>query len=203
VQRSFIRKRTTRRSSERTHTMRCHAHYHQSGMGHVYQQRYKSFPIRSDEHFNVACRYVERNSLRAGLVQRAEDRRWSSLYRWLRRHVGPNRIHRCCRRGLFRDIPVGLSESTLPCRKKSWLPFVYHPNAANRSVMRVGSIQSPVDSTSNRRCAQGAEIEFASPKKTTNRPGPYVFGSPLCIRCLAKIVGDDRNQIIRPTGVCH
>ena len=31
-----------------THTMRYHAHYHTSGMGHVYQQRYKSFPIQDD-----------------------------------------------------------------------------------------------------------------------------------------------------------
>lgn len=66
-----------------THTMRYHAHYHTSGMGHVYQQRYKSFPIQNDEHFFVACRYVERNALRAGLVDRAENWRWSSLWRWL------------------------------------------------------------------------------------------------------------------------
>ena len=32
-----------------THTMRYHAHYHTSGMGHVYQQRYKSFPIQDDD----------------------------------------------------------------------------------------------------------------------------------------------------------
>jgi hypothetical protein len=48
-----------------THTMRYHAHYHTSGLGHVYQQRYKSFPIQDDEHFFVVCRYVERNALRA------------------------------------------------------------------------------------------------------------------------------------------
>ncbi len=64
-----------------THTMRYHAHYHTSGLGHVYQQRYKSFPIQDDEHFFVVCRYVERNALRAGLVSRAEDWRWGSLWR--------------------------------------------------------------------------------------------------------------------------
>jgi len=66
-----------------THTMRYHAHYHTSGQGHVYQQRYKNFPIRDDEHFSVVCRYVERNALRAGLVSTVEDWRWSSLWRWL------------------------------------------------------------------------------------------------------------------------
>ena len=68
-----------------THTMRYHAHYHTSGMGHLYQQRYKSFPIQDDEHFLVVCRYVERNALRAGLVKRAEDWRWGSLSRWLQK----------------------------------------------------------------------------------------------------------------------
>jgi len=66
-----------------THTMRYHAHYHTSGMGHVYQQRYKSFPIQDDDHFWVVCRYVERNALRAGLVAAAEDWRWGSLWRWM------------------------------------------------------------------------------------------------------------------------
>jgi putative transposase len=68
-----------------THTMRYHAHYHTSGMGHVYQQRYKSFPIQHDNHFLAVCRYVERNALRAGLVKRAEDWQWGSLWRWLQR----------------------------------------------------------------------------------------------------------------------
>ena len=68
-----------------THTMRYHAHYRTSGMGHLYQQRYKSFPIQDDEHFLVVCRYVERNAVRAGLVDRAEDWRWGSLWRWLQK----------------------------------------------------------------------------------------------------------------------
>lgn len=66
-----------------THTMRYHAHYHTCGYGHVYQQRYKSFPIQDDAHFFVVCRYVERKALRAELVARAEDWRWGSLWRWL------------------------------------------------------------------------------------------------------------------------
>jgi putative transposase len=37
------------------------------------------------EHFLVVCRYVERNAAGAGLVKRAEDWRWGSLWRWLPR----------------------------------------------------------------------------------------------------------------------
>jgi hypothetical protein len=42
-------------------------------LGHVYQQRYKSFPIQDDDHFFVVCRYLERNALRAGLVERVNQ----------------------------------------------------------------------------------------------------------------------------------
>jgi putative transposase len=65
-----------------THTQRWHAHRHTSGTGHLYQGRFKSFPIQSDEHLYTVLRYVERNPVRANLVGRAEQWRWSSLWRW-------------------------------------------------------------------------------------------------------------------------
>ncbi len=49
----------------------------------AYQQRYKSFPIQDNEYFFVVCRYVDRNALRAGLVNRAVQWRWGSLWHWL------------------------------------------------------------------------------------------------------------------------
>ena len=67
-----------------THTQRWHAHRHSTGSGHVYQGRFKSFPIQEDEHLFAVARYVERNALRANLARRAEQWRWGSLYRWLR-----------------------------------------------------------------------------------------------------------------------
>jgi putative transposase len=67
-----------------THTQRWHAFRQSAGSGHVYQGRFKSFPIQEDEHLVTVARYVERNALRANLVRRAEDWRWGSLYRWLR-----------------------------------------------------------------------------------------------------------------------
>lgn len=68
-----------------THTQRYHAHYHTAGEGHVYQSRFKSFPIQDDAHFLVVCRYVERNALRADLVKRAEAWEFGSLWRWLQK----------------------------------------------------------------------------------------------------------------------
>ena len=62
-----------------THTQRRHAHHRTAGAGHLYQGRYKSFPVQSDEHFLTVCRYVERDALRASLVERAEQWKWGSL----------------------------------------------------------------------------------------------------------------------------
>jgi putative transposase len=67
-----------------THTQRWHAHRNSTGTGHVYQGRFKSFPIQEDDHLYAVARYVERNALRANLTRRAEQWRWCSLYRWLR-----------------------------------------------------------------------------------------------------------------------
>lgn len=64
-----------------THTQRWHAHRKTAGTGPVYQGRFKSFPVQTDEHFLTVVRYVERNALRAKLVSRAEDWRWGSLWR--------------------------------------------------------------------------------------------------------------------------
>jgi putative transposase len=67
------------------HARRYHRHYHTSGHGHVWQGRFKAFPIQDDDHLRTVLRYVERNALRAELVARAEDWKWSSLPGWLRR----------------------------------------------------------------------------------------------------------------------
>jgi putative transposase len=65
-----------------THSLRYHAHYQTRGEGHIYQSRFKSFPVQDDSHFYVLCRYVERNPVRANLVKRAEEWRYGSLFRW-------------------------------------------------------------------------------------------------------------------------
>jgi len=65
-----------------THTQRWHAQRRSVGTGHVYQGRFKAFPVQSDEHLLAVCRYVERNALRAHLVERAEAWQWGSLWRW-------------------------------------------------------------------------------------------------------------------------
>jgi putative transposase len=62
------------------HTMRWHAHNATGGTGHLYQGRFKSFPIQSDGHLLTVMRYVERNPVRANFIELAEDWHWSSAY---------------------------------------------------------------------------------------------------------------------------
>jgi putative transposase len=109
-----------------THTQRWHAHRRSVGSGHVYQGRFKSFPIEKDEHFYTVARYVERNASRTKLVRRAEQWRWNSLYRWLR---GSSED-----RELLTAWPLA--------RKASWVDYVNTPltdaelSAVRRSIQR-------------------------------------------------------------------
>jgi putative transposase len=50
------------------------------GYGHVFQRRFWSRLITNDRDYLTAVKYVESNALRAGLVQRAQDWRWGSLW---------------------------------------------------------------------------------------------------------------------------
>ena len=59
-----------------SHAQRYHKHY-RSG-GHVWQGRFKSPVIQSDEHALTVLRYIEANPLRARIVRRAGDYPWSS-----------------------------------------------------------------------------------------------------------------------------
>lgn len=99
-----------------------------TGLGAVYQGRFKAIPIREDRHFLWVCRYVERNPLRASLVGRAEEWRWSSLSRepraWLAEwpvprpadwieHVNAPQTHEelnACRHAVRTGIPLGDEE---------------------------------------------------------------------------------------------
>ena len=72
-----------------THARRWQLFRHTNGQGAVYQGRFKAVPVCDDGHFLWVCRYVERNPLRAGLVQSASDWRWSSLSQRRREDATP------------------------------------------------------------------------------------------------------------------
>jgi putative transposase len=116
-----------------THTMRWHAHHATSGTGHLYQGRFKAFPVQDDDHFYTLVRYVERNALRAGLVAKAQMWRWSSLWRY---HYGD-----AAARALLTRWPVP--------RPRDWVDQVNSPQteaeieALRQAVRRSSPFGSP------------------------------------------------------------
>ncbi len=66
-----------------SHTRKVHALTKTNGSGHLYQGRYKSFLVESNEYLLALIKYVERNPVRAKLVTRCEDWQWGSAYRRL------------------------------------------------------------------------------------------------------------------------
>ncbi len=48
--------------------------------GHLYQGRFKSIPVQSDEYYLNLLRYIEMNPVRAGLVSDATEWQWSSAH---------------------------------------------------------------------------------------------------------------------------
>jgi putative transposase len=126
---AFMQRLTT------THVRRWHLQRSTVGCGHLYQGTYKSFPIETDEHLLIVLRYVEQNAVRAGLVERAEDWRWSSLWRW--RHAA-----------VTADVPP-LTPWPV-ARPRQWLRHVNHPQpqaelaAVQTSVQRGRPFGSPL-----------------------------------------------------------
>ena len=85
-----------------THARRFRTRTNTVGYGHLYQDRYKCFAIQKDAHLLAVLKYVERNSVRAGLAELAESWRWGSAYRRLK--GTPQE------RSLLSELPIDLPE---------------------------------------------------------------------------------------------
>ena len=143
-----------------THTQRYHAYHRTTGCGHVYQGRYKSLPVEDDDHFLVVCRYVERNAVRANIVDRAEDYRWGSLWNWL----GGNSV-----------VPL----SAWPVRRSSkWVERVNQPlTDAERTAL---STQHPTQCSirNGRVGSENRKATWSRINPSTSRPAKEV-----CLVC--------------------
>jgi putative transposase len=148
-----------------THTQRWHAHRHTAGSGHLYQGRFKAFPIQDDAHYLTVLRYVERNALRAGLCTRAEDWAWGSLS--LRRSAAPATSDEDTLRLLLSDGPVPLP--------RDWTAIVNRPQSEKeleslrRSVARGQPFGSPKwqERTAAKMGLQSTFRRQGRPRKTT------------------------------------
>jgi len=95
-----------------THAIRWRFAHRSAGAGHLYQGRFKNFPVQQDEDTLLTlCRHVERAALTGKLVKRAERWRHSSL--WASAH-GPNEL-----RAILSPTPVQ--------RPRNWIERVNRP----------------------------------------------------------------------------
>jgi len=108
-----------------THAQRWKHAHDAVGHGHLYQGRFKSFPIQDNGHLLIALRYVERNPLRAKLVERAEEWRWGSCF--ARQHRG----HALA--SLLSPWPID--------RPRGWLELVNQPQTAAEEKVVTTSIE--------------------------------------------------------------
>ena len=108
----------------------------------------KCFPVETEDYFYQVVRYVERNALRANLVERAESWRWSSLRRVRARRPGvPHPLD-----AAFCDAPpIGCNLSTNRKRKPKWPRCVAASIAVGPSAILTGSRRRPSDWGWNRR----------------------------------------------------
>ena len=147
-----------------THTQRWHAAHRTSGTGALYQGRFKSFPIQEDDHLLTVLRYVERNPLRANLVQEAAAWRWSSL--WHRVHGGDS--------GLVDDGPLTMPLDWLTTcsalkAKASWRRCDDRWCAARRLARPLGRNERPSDSA----CSPRFALAVVNRKHQMQRPGRH------------------------------
>jgi putative transposase len=141
-----------------THAHRWRIAHRTIGMGHVYQDRYKSFPVQDDAHLLLVCRYVERNALAARLVQWAEQWRWSSPWR---RVQGDERAMALLARWPLR-----------PSRLQHWLELLNQPQSEKELQATRRSIERGAPLGDDSWCSQIAEqLELEWTLRPRRRPG--------------------------------
>lgn len=100
--------------------------------GRVWQGRFKAFPIQQDPHLLTVMRYVERNPVRANLVDSAIDWEWSSI----------STSGNDTRRAILSPAPIAIPSN--------WLTWVDQAitSAELDALRRCGRRQSPYGSRS-------------------------------------------------------
>ena len=140
-----------------THVKRYRAQYRGTS-GHLYQGRYKSFPVQEDAYLLTLLRYVEANPLRGKLVGRAQDWPWSSLgcadklcqellSRWpvqrprnwtklVNEAIAPAEINRL-KLSFERDRPLGTTSWTLQVAQAMGLQYTLNPHGRPRKWRKI------------------------------------------------------------------
>jgi putative transposase len=139
-----------------THVKRYRAHYRRTS-GHLYQGRYKSFPVEDDVYFRTLMCYVEANPLKAKLVASAEDWEWSSL-------------------GCARSLLSKMLDPWPVDRPRNWLSIVNQPMKETDSRRVRDSLERgrPLGSDSwTRQMVQRLGLQYTvNPRGRPKKPAP-------------------------------
>ena len=119
-----------------THVTRWQTNYNMVGYGHLYQGRFKSFPVETDDYFYQVNRYVERNALRANLVTKA---RTGSGVAFGFENSALRNIDRCFPIGRSPNLANGWSMSTSQPPNLNWKRFEEVVFGAHPMAARIGS----------------------------------------------------------------
>ncbi len=139
-----------------SHVRRYHRHHESSG--HVWQGRFKSFPIQNDGHMLVVMRYVEGNPVRAGLTLSARDWKWSSH----RENTGDTP------RILTDEIPLVLPER--------WTAYVDQPwSGKDLEKIRESVIRQAPFGSSQWQSRMGAKLGLESTIRPRGRPKKIAY----------------------------
>ena len=106
-----------------SHVRRYHRHYKSSG--HVWQGRFKAFPIQSDKHLLTALRYVERIPVRAESIRVRKAQNWP----WGSAATPPQVVTEG-------EVPLVLHRGPV-ARRADWLAWVNRPQSeAERAALQ-------------------------------------------------------------------
>ena len=139
-----------------SHVRRYHRHYNSSG--HVWQGRFKAFPIEDDDHLLTVLRYVERNPVRAKTIPVRKAQRWP----WSSIGELPN------------DVERPVLDLGPVARPKDWLQWVNEPQTEAELKALHESINRgrPFGSDSwQRRTAKRLELESSLRARGRPRKG--------------------------------
>ncbi len=139
-----------------THARRWVLAHDAVGRGAVYQSRFKSIPVQTNQHLLTVWRYVERNPLRSNLVRSAQDWDWSSLSRTRDHRKGP-----------------ALCASPID-RPSSWVEFVNTPH----TNAEIAAIRGAIDSgepVGDQEWSTGAREAIGWRRQGRPKKGPYPF----------------------------
>ena len=165
-----------------THVRRHQERYHRRGTGHLYQGRFKSFPVAEDKYFLSLCRYVEANAVRGKLVESVQQWRWCAP--WRRVHpsrefvLSPWPVNRP--RKWTALVDGGLSKEELQlvrdCVRRGRPLGPRALGAGDRRPVETG-VHTPRTWPAQKRRPTVSEVPFPSGRERGKMPIPAVFAA--------------------------